>query len=36
MKEKPNEIAVVQISQTENIMKCYNDMVNQIPQKRIL
>ena len=33
---EPSEIAVVQISRTEYIMKCYHDMVNQIKQKRIL
>ena len=34
--EEPNEIAVVQISQTEYIMKFYDDMFDQIPRKRIL
>ena len=28
-----SEIAVVQISRAEYIMKCYHDMINQIPQK---
>ena len=32
MQEKPSEIAVVQISGTEYIMKCYHNMVDQIPQ----
>ena len=32
----PSEIAVVQISRTKYIMKCYHDMVDQIPPKRIL
>ena len=32
----PCEIAVVQISLTKYIMKCYHDMVDQIPPKRIL
>ena len=36
MQEEPSEIAVVQISRTEYIMKCYHDMVDQIPKKRIL
>ena len=36
MQEGPSEIAVVQISRTEYIMKCYHDMVGQLPQKRIL
>ena len=36
MHEKPSEIAVVQISQTEYIMKYYRGMVDQIPQKHIL
>ena len=36
MQEEPSEIAVVQISRSEYIMKCYHNMVDQIPQKRIL
>ena len=32
----PSEIAVVQISRSKYIMKCYHDMVDQIPPKRIL
>ena len=36
MQKGPSEIAVVQISRTEYIMKCYRGMVDQIPQKRIL
>ena len=36
MQKRPNEIAVVQISRTEYITKCYRNMVDQIPQKRIL
>ena len=36
MQKEPSEIAVVQISQTEYITKCYHNMVDQIPQKRIL
>ena len=36
MQKGPSEIAVVQISQTEYITKCYRNMVDQIPQKRIL
>ena len=32
---EPSEIAVVQISRTDYIMKFYDDMVDQIPQKRI-
>ena len=35
MQEKPSEIAVTQISQTEYIMKCFHDMVDEILQKRI-
>ena len=34
MQREPSEIAVVQISRTEYVMKCYHDMVDQIPQKR--
>ena len=36
MQGKPSEITVVQISRTEYVMKCYHDMVNQVPQKGIL
>ena len=36
MEEDPSEIAVVQISQTEYIKKCYHDVLDQIPQKHIL
>ena len=36
MQNEPSEIAVVQISRTEYITKCYRNMVDQIPQKRIL
>ena len=36
MQEELSEIAVVQISRTEYIMQCNHDMVDQIPQKRIL
>ena len=36
MQMGPSEIAVVQISRTKYIMKCYDDMVDQIPSKRIL
>ena len=36
MQKGPSEIAVVQISRTEYIKKCYRNMVDQIPQKRIL
>ena len=36
MEEEPSEIAVVQISRTEYIMKFYDDMVDQIPRKCIL
>ena len=36
MQMGPSEIAVVQISRTKYIMKCYHDMVDQIPPKRIL
>ena len=32
--EDPSEKAVVQISLTEYIMKCYHDMVEQTPQQR--
>ena len=32
----PSEIAVVKISRTKYIMKCYHDMVDQTPPKRIL
>ena len=32
MQEEPSEIAVVQISRTEYIMKCYHNMVDQIVQ----
>ena len=35
MQKGPTEIAVVQISRTEYIMKCYRNIVDQIPQKRI-
>ena len=34
--KEPSEIAVVQISRTVFIMKCYHDLVDQIPQKRML
>ena len=33
MQMAPSEIAVVQIGQTEYIMKCYHNMVDQIPPK---
>ena len=36
MQEEPSEIAIAQISRTEYIMKRYHDMVDHIPQKRIL
>ena len=36
MQKGPSEIAVVQISRTEYIMKFYRNMVDQIPQKHIL
>ena len=36
IEEEPSEIAVVEISRTEYIMKFYDDMVHQIPRKRIL
>ena len=36
MQEEPSEIAVVQISRTQYITECYHNMVDQIPQKRIL
>ena len=36
MQKGPSEMAVVQISRTEHITKCYRNMVDQIPQKRIL
>ena len=36
MQKGPCEIAVVQISRTEYITKCYHNMVDEIPQKRIL
>ena len=36
MQKGPSEIAAVQISRTEYITKCYHNMVDQIPQKRIL
>ena len=36
MQEEPSEIAVVQISRTEYVMKCYHNMVDHIPQKRTL
>ena len=36
MQKGPSEIAVVQISRTEYIIKRYCNMVDQIPQKRIL
>ena len=35
MRTGPSEIAVVQINRTEYIMKCYHDMVDPIPPKRI-
>ena len=35
MQEEASEIAVVQISRTEYIMKCYHNMVDQILQIRI-
>ena len=34
--QEPSEIALVQITRTEYIMICYQGMVDQIPQKRIL
>ena len=36
MQKGPSETAVVQISRTEYITKCYRNMVDRIPQKRIL
>ena len=36
MQKGPSEIAIVQISLTEYITKCYRNMVDQIPHKRIL
>ena len=36
MQKGSSEIAVVQISRTEYITKCWRNMVDQIPQKRIL
>ena len=36
MQEKPSEMAVVQISRTEDIMKFYHNMADQIPYRRIL
>ena len=36
MQKGPSEIAVVKISRTEYITKCFRNMVDQIPQKRIL
>ena len=36
MQKGSSEIAVVQISRTEYITKSYRNMVDQIPQKRIL
>ena len=36
MQKGPSEIAAVQISRTEYIMKCDRNMVDKIPQKRIL
>ena len=36
MQKGRSKIAVVQISGTEYITKCYRNMVDQIPQKRIL
>ena len=36
LEEEPSEIAVVQISCTEYIMKFYDDMVDRIPRKHIL
>ena len=36
MQEEPSEIVVVQISRIEYIVKWYHNMVDQIPQKRIL
>ena len=36
MHMEPSEIAAVQISRTEYIMKSYHDMVDRIPPKRIL
>ena len=36
MQMGPSEIAVVQFSRTKYTMKCYHDMVDQIPPKRIL
>ena len=36
MQKEPNKLSVVQISGTECITKCYRNMGDQIPQKRIL
>ena len=36
MQKGPSEIAVVQIRRTEYITKCYRNIVDWIPQKRIL
>ena len=36
MQTGPSEIAVIQISRTEYITKCYRNMVDQIPPIRIL
>ena len=36
MQKGPSEISVVQISRIEYSTKCYRNMVDQIPQKRIL
>ena len=36
MQEAPSEIVVVKISRTEYIMEYYHNMVDKIPQKRIL
>ena len=36
MQEEPSEMAVVQMSRTEEIMKFYHNMADQIPYKRIL
>ena len=35
MQKGPSEIAVVQISRTEYIPKCYRNMIDPIPQKPI-
>ena len=35
MGEEPSEIVIVQISRTEYIMQFYDDLVVQIPWKRI-